>query len=104
MVPAQLADAVDAAPSTTYTNPVSAGVVDTFPDPAVIRGKDGAWYAYGTQNPVFNSQGEAGERILPILRSEDLAHWEYAARYQAPGATTPAPGRLTSATSTGSTC
>ncbi|GAA4700643.1 family 43 glycosylhydrolase [Promicromonospora umidemergens] len=62
---------------TTYTNPVSAGVTDTFPDPAVIRGKDGAWYAYGTQNPVFNSQGEPGERILPILRSEDLAHWEY---------------------------
>ena len=63
---------------TTYTNPVSAGVTDTFPDPAVIRGKDGAWYAYGTQNPVFNSAGEPGERILPILRSEDLAHWEYA--------------------------
>ncbi|WP_207211772.1 family 43 glycosylhydrolase [Promicromonospora panici] len=75
MVPAQLADAADA---TTYTNPVSAGVTDTFPDPAVIRGKDGAWYAYGTQNPVFNSRGETGERILPILRSEDLAHWEYA--------------------------
>jgi len=85
MVPAQLADAVDAAPSTTYTNPVSAGVVDTFPDPAVIRGKDGAWYAYGTQNPVFNSQGEAGERILPILRSEDLAHWEYAGEVIQPG-------------------
>ncbi|MFD2792791.1 family 43 glycosylhydrolase [Promicromonospora vindobonensis] len=63
--------------ATTYTNPVSAGVTDTFPDPAVIRGKDGAWYAYGTQNPVFNSAGEPGERILPILRSEDLAHWEY---------------------------
>ncbi|MFD7310766.1 family 43 glycosylhydrolase [Promicromonospora sp. NPDC059942] len=62
----------------TYTNPVTAGVTDTFPDPAVIRGKDGAWYAYGTQNPVFNSQGEAGERILPILRSMDLVTWEYA--------------------------
>lgn len=66
------------APPATYTNPVTAGVTDTFPDPAVIRGKDGAWYAYGTQNPVFNSQGEPGERILPILRSADLVTWEYA--------------------------
>ncbi|WP_203453614.1 family 43 glycosylhydrolase [Jiangella aurantiaca] len=56
---------------------MSAGVVDTFPDPAVIRGKDGAWYAYGTQNPIFNSIGEQGEHILPILRSEDLADWTY---------------------------
>ncbi|MEV6156536.1 hypothetical protein AB0L53_39945 [Nonomuraea sp. NPDC052129] len=37
------------APS-TYANPVSAGVVDTFPDPTMIHGKDGFWYAYGTQN------------------------------------------------------
>lgn len=62
----------------TYTNPVTAGVVDTFPDPATIRGKDGLWYAYGTQNPVFQSEGEDGERILPILRSADLVTWEYA--------------------------
>lgn len=61
-----------------YRNPVTAGVVDTFPDPVTIRGKDGFWYAYGTQNPVFQSGGEDGERILPILRSTDLAHWEYA--------------------------
>ena len=86
IVPAQgagtIADVPPAATPTadgaTYTNPVSAGVTDTFPDPAVIRGKDGAWYAYGTQNPVFNSEGEPGERILPILRSEDLVDWEYA--------------------------
>ena len=63
--------------SVTYTNPVSAGVVDTFPDPAMIRGKDGAWYAYGTTNPIFNSTGETGEHILPILRSTDLVDWEY---------------------------
>lgn len=61
----------------TYANPVTAGVVDTFPDPAVIRGKDGAWYAYGTTNPVFNSAGEAGEHILPVLRSTDLVEWSY---------------------------
>lgn len=87
-VPAQPADAagVDAAPAATYTNPVTAGVTDTFPDPAVIRGKDGAWYAYGTQNPVFNSRGEPGERILPILRSTDLVTWEYAGEVIQPDA------------------
>lgn len=68
-----------AAAVTTYTNPVSASAgIDTFPDPATIRGKDGLWYAYGTQNPVFQSGGEDGERILPILRSADLVTWEYA--------------------------
>ena len=71
--------AVPAVSSTpTYTNPVTAGTVDTFPDPSTIRGKDGLWYAYGTQNPVFQSKGEDGERILPILRSADLVHWDYA--------------------------
>ncbi len=62
----------------TYTNPVTEGVVDTFPDPVTIRGKDGYWYAYGTMNPVFQSGGEQGERMLPILRSADLVDWEYA--------------------------
>ncbi|NGN64533.1 family 43 glycosylhydrolase [Streptomyces sp. A7024] len=62
----------------TYANPVTQGVVDTFPDPAVIKGKDGYWYAYGTENPVFQSRGENTERKLPILKSRDMAHWEYA--------------------------
>ncbi|MCW4460057.1 family 43 glycosylhydrolase [Microbacterium sp. MPKO10] len=61
----------------TYTNPISEGVVDTFPDPTMIRGKDGAWYAYGTTNPIFNSDGEEGERILPMMRSTDMVTWEY---------------------------
>ncbi|GGN71109.1 hypothetical protein GCM10010112_38180 [Actinoplanes lobatus] len=61
----------------TYTNPVSAGTVDTFPDPAVIKGKDGIWYAYGTTNPILNSAGETGEHVLPILSSTDLVHWTY---------------------------
>ncbi|WP_433340130.1 family 43 glycosylhydrolase [Streptomyces sp. CA-253872] len=71
------APAPAAAPA-TYTNPVSGQTVDTFPDPAMIRAKDGYWYAYGTQNPVFQSKGESGERTLPILRSADLVHWSYA--------------------------
>ncbi|NII09269.1 family 43 glycosylhydrolase [Oleiagrimonas sp. C23AA] len=62
----------------TYTNPVSAGVIDTFPDPSMIRGHDGQWYAYGTTNPIFNSRGEKSEHILPILRSPDMVHWTYA--------------------------
>jgi arabinan endo-1,5-alpha-L-arabinosidase len=62
----------------TYANPVSQHVVDTFPDPTMIRGKDGAWYAYGTTNPIFNSKGEAGEHILPMLRSTDMVSWQYA--------------------------
>lgn len=66
-----------AAPA-SYVNPVSAGTVDTFPDPAVIKAKDGKWYAYGTTNPIFNSRGETGEHILPTLTSTDLVHWTYA--------------------------
>jgi arabinan endo-1,5-alpha-L-arabinosidase len=72
------ATAAPSAAAATYSNPVTAGVVDTFPDPTTIRGKDGYWYAYGTQNPVFQSQGEDGERMLPILRSADLVTWQYA--------------------------
>lgn len=64
-------------PAVSYQNPVTKGVVDTFPDPAMIRGKDGSWYAYGTTNPIFNSKGESGEHILPILRSADMVTWKY---------------------------
>ncbi|GGK95586.1 family 43 glycosylhydrolase [Mangrovihabitans endophyticus] len=74
-VPAPASAAPDAA---TYTNPVSADTVDTFPDPTMIRGKDGRWYAYGTTNPIFNSDGETGEHILPTMVSDDLVHWTYA--------------------------
>ncbi|MEV5749157.1 family 43 glycosylhydrolase [Actinoallomurus sp. NPDC052308] len=77
------------APAGTYANPVTAGVVDTFPDPTMIHGKDGLWYAYGTQNPVFQSKGEDGERMLPILRSSDMTHWQYAGEVFTP-ATQPA--------------
>jgi hypothetical protein len=36
----------------TYKNPVSKEFADTFADPAVIKGKDGYWYAYGTTDPL----------------------------------------------------
>jgi len=60
----------------TYRNPVSAPAADTFADPAVIRGRDGFWYAYGTSDPL--RAGETAPRLIPILRSADLVSWTYA--------------------------
>ena len=61
--------------ATPYTNPVSDRFADTFADPAVIRGKDGWWYAYGTTDPLVEGEGE--RHLLPISRSSDLVTWEY---------------------------
>ncbi|MBO3085973.1 family 43 glycosylhydrolase [Cellulomonas fengjieae] len=60
---------------TPYANPVSAGFADTYADPAVIRGKDGWWYAYGTTDPL--REGEGTRHLVPISRSADLVTWEY---------------------------
>jgi arabinan endo-1,5-alpha-L-arabinosidase len=65
----------DASFPSTYVNPVSADFADTFADPAVIRGKDGYWYSYGTTDPL--REGEATRHLLPISRSTDLVRWEY---------------------------
>ncbi|MFF4616986.1 hypothetical protein [Nonomuraea jabiensis] len=70
-----------------FTNPVSAGVVDSLPDPTVIHARDGLWYAYGTQNPVFSSKGEAGERMLPILRSNSRSPTSTGTTTWRPGST-----------------
>ncbi len=59
----------------TYTNPVSAGFADTYADPAVVRGRDGWWYAYGTTDPL--REGEGRRHLLPISRSRDLVTWTY---------------------------
>lgn len=69
------ATAADARP--TYTNPVTAGVVDALPDPATIRAHNGRWYAYGTTSPIRTSAGESDKHYLPILRSDDLVSWTY---------------------------
>ncbi|TGY86889.1 family 43 glycosylhydrolase, partial [Cellulomonas shaoxiangyii] len=61
--------------ATTYTNPVSAGAADTYADPAVVRGQDGWWYAYGTTDPL--REGEGARHLLPISRSRDLVSWEH---------------------------
>ena len=55
-------------PSPGYANPV---FVNDAPDPSVIRGDDGAFYAYTTQ-----AYHGADFTTLPILRSTDLVNWE----------------------------
>jgi arabinan endo-1,5-alpha-L-arabinosidase len=64
-----------AAADATYRNPVSSSFADTFADPAVIRAKDGWWYAYGTTDPL--REGEGVRHIIPTARSRDLVHWTY---------------------------
>ena len=64
-----------AAPAATYRNPVSSGFADTFADPAVIRAKDGWWYAYGTTDPL--REGERTPHLIPTARSRDLVTWTH---------------------------
>jgi arabinan endo-1,5-alpha-L-arabinosidase len=64
-----------AAAPATYRNPVSSAFADTFADPAVVRAKDGWWYAYGTTDPL--REGEGTRHIIPTARSRDLVDWTY---------------------------
>jgi arabinan endo-1,5-alpha-L-arabinosidase len=64
-----------AAAPATYRNPVSRAFADTFADPAVIRAKDGWWYAYGTTDPL--REGEGTRHVIPTARSRDLVDWTY---------------------------
>jgi arabinan endo-1,5-alpha-L-arabinosidase len=59
----------------SYVNPVSKTFADTFADPAVIKAKDGYWYAYGTTDPL--REGENQFHTIPMARSNDLVNWEY---------------------------
>lgn len=59
----------------SYKNPVSKGFADTLADPAVIKAKDGYWYAYGTTDPLQEGEGEF--HTIPISRSKNLVDWEY---------------------------
>jgi len=47
----------------TYSNPVDAR---SLPDPSIIKGKDGWFYLYATENI----------RHVPILRSKNMTQWE----------------------------
>ena len=59
----------------TYVNPISRDFADTFADPAVIRGKDGFWYSYGTSDPL--REGDNEFHRIPIARSTNLVDWDY---------------------------
>lgn len=63
----------------TYTNPIMSEVADAFSDPAVIRGKDGYWYAFATTTVMTrdNPGGFENQHFMPIVRSADLDSWEY---------------------------
>src|SRR5690606_24592500 len=52
-----------------YINPVFAPILA---DPTVIRGADGLFYAYGTED---NWGDGKGNRIVPILQSHNLVNW-----------------------------
>jgi arabinan endo-1,5-alpha-L-arabinosidase len=54
----------------TYSNPV---IDADFPDPAVLKGPDGFYYAYATQ-----TQREGTWVNIQLARSPDLVHWAYA--------------------------
>lgn len=56
----------------TYTNPVTDGYSIDFPDPSMIRGKDGYWYAYATGGP-YDESGASDP--IKMARSTDLVHW-----------------------------
>jgi arabinan endo-1,5-alpha-L-arabinosidase len=58
-----------------FSNPVSKPFADTFADPSLFRAKDGWWYAYGTSDPLRESEGSPHR--IPMARSNDLVHWSY---------------------------
>ena len=58
----------------TYTNAVTNGYSIDFPDPAVIRGKDGYWYGYATGGPYDENDDRHSQ--YKIARSTDLTSWE----------------------------
>lgn len=45
-----------------------------FPDPAILRAKDGTYYAYATQSQDLKSRSMIN---LQVARSQDLKSWTY---------------------------
>lgn len=58
-----------------YTNPI---FNHDFPDPTIIRGEDGYFYAYATSGWDTYNEVDSFPAILPIIKSADLVEWEYA--------------------------
>jgi arabinan endo-1,5-alpha-L-arabinosidase len=46
-----------------------------FPDPNLVKGKDGFFYAYSTQTN-WQRDNFGGSYVIPILKSKDLMNWE----------------------------
>jgi arabinan endo-1,5-alpha-L-arabinosidase len=71
----------------TYRNPLPTTIpatgdrVETFADPDVIHARDGAYYAYGTTDPLNerdrDAEGKPRLHHVPTMRSTDLVHWTY---------------------------
>ena len=55
----------------SYQNPVFEPVIA---DPSIIKGKDGYFYVYGTED---NWGDGWGPRYIPVIKSKNLVDWEY---------------------------
>lgn len=55
-----------------FQNPIFEPVVA---DPSIVKGEDGWYYVYGTED---NWGDGMGARVVPIVRSQNLVDWEYA--------------------------
>ncbi len=56
----------------TYQNPV---FNHDFPDPNLVKGTDGYYYAYSTQ-ANWSSENFGGPYTIPIIRSKNLVEWK----------------------------
>ena len=68
---AALVGCVSAQPGVAPRGP-SVALDMNFPDPAVLRGADGFYYAYATQGAVNGAMLN-----IQVARSSDLEHWEH---------------------------
>jgi arabinan endo-1,5-alpha-L-arabinosidase len=57
--------------NSVYQNPVFEPV---FADPSLIKGEDGHFYAYGTEDDWGDGEGS---KYIPILKSANLIDWEH---------------------------
>lgn len=58
-------------PEGMYQNPVFEPV---FADPSIVRGDDGYFYAYGTEDDWGDG---GGIRVAPVIKSANLVDWEF---------------------------
>ncbi|WP_221621702.1 family 43 glycosylhydrolase [Halocatena pleomorpha] len=48
-----------------------------FPDPTIHRDGNGTWWAYGTNMNRNDGGNDPQERLIPILKSDNLHEWRY---------------------------